>query len=92
MLKTITFAICAAVAVPAVGQVTSAEDSNPVPKGKDPNRKICERVEKIGSRLNTVTVCRTAREWEDLRSGHREDLENVQRIVNTAPACTPPQC
>ena len=86
MPKLFTFAICAAIAAPAWAQVTSLESSNPAPKGKDPNRKICERVEKIGSRLSTVTVCMTAREWEDLRRGHRDDLEKVQRVVNQSPS------
>ena len=86
MPKLLTFAICAALATPAWSQVTSLEAPNPAPKGKDPNRKICERVEKIGSRLNVVTVCMTAREWEDLRRNQRDDFEKVQRVVNQSPS------
>ena len=85
MLKATFIAVCAMLSAPAFSQVTSLVSSNPAPKGKDPNRKVCERVEKIGSRLNVVTVCMTAREWEDLRRGHRDDLEKVQQVVNQRP-------
>lgn len=89
MIKPILFIAGAALAMPAFAQVASIESSNPAPKaskGGDPNRKICERIEKIGSRLATSTVCRTAAEWEELRQGHRHDTERVQAIVNQSPS------
>lgn len=86
MIKSILFVAGAALAIPAFAQATSMESPNPAPKGKDPNRKICERIEKIGSRLATTTVCRTAAEWEELRQGHRHDTERVQAIVNQSPS------
>ena len=82
MIKSLLFVAGAAVAMPALAQITSIESANPSFKGKDPKRKICERIEKIGSRLATTTVCKTAAEWEELRRGHRHDVEAVQRIVN----------
>lgn len=88
MIKPILFIAGAALAMPAFAQVTTIESSNPAPKASknaDPNRKICERIEKIGSRLATTTVCRTAAEWEALRQGHRHDTERVQAIVNQEP-------
>ena len=75
----------AALAAPAYGQVSSIASSNPLPKGKNPNAKICERELKTGSRLENVTVCMTANEWKDLRQGHRDDVERVQRIVDQTP-------
>lgn len=87
MFKLFAVTISVALAMPAFAQVTSIQSSNPLPKGGgDPNRKICERTEKIGSRLSVVTVCMTAREWKDLRQGHRDDVERVQRIVNQSPS------
>lgn len=74
--------IAAAVAIPAHAQVSEIRSSNPMPKGKNPNAVICEREQKTGSRLEQVTVCMTAQEWKDLRQGHRQDTERVQRTVN----------
>lgn len=86
MLKFVAFMVAASLALPAVAQISSIQSSNPLPKGSDPNRKVCERTEKIGTRLSTVTVCMTAREWKDLRQGQREDVEKVQRNVNQSPS------
>ena len=87
MLKTVAFVIGASLALPAMAQISSTSSSNPLPKsGGDPNRKICERVEKIGSRLSSVTVCMTAQEWKDQRQGQRSDLEKVQQVVNQSPS------
>jgi hypothetical protein len=68
---------------PAVAQVTTIESSNPLPKqSADPDKKICERVERTGSRLQVEKVCLTAQQWSDHKYGHRADLEKVQRNVN----------
>jgi hypothetical protein len=85
MLKSIAFVAAAALAVPAMAQQPAPASTNSEDKAKDPNRKICERVEKIGSRVNFITVCMTAREWKDLRDNHRQHTESVQRIVNQEP-------
>lgn len=86
MLKPLIIALLAiAAASPAFGQ-TSTPSSNAAQKSKDPNRKICERVEKIGSRLSAVTVCMTAQQWEDQRRTQRDDFERVQKIVNQSPS------
>ena len=79
--------IAALLATPAS---TALADTTAAPKAaekaKDPNRKICEKIEKIGSRLNVVRVCMTARQWEEQRRDHREHFERVQRVVNQAPS------
>ena len=68
---------------PAVAQVTTIESSNPLPKRSvDPDKLICERVERTGSRLTVDKVCLTAQQWSDHKYGQRADLEKVQRIVN----------
>jgi hypothetical protein len=73
-------------AVPALAQVTTIESANPLPKrSADPDKIICERVERTGSRLEVDKVCLTAQQWSDHKYGHRADLEKVQRIVNQSP-------
>ena len=46
-------------------------------KAKDPNRKICEKIKKTGSRLSIVRVCMTARQWDEQRRDHRENFERA---------------
>jgi hypothetical protein len=79
-------ALAIAAASPALGETTTGATSQVSDKAKDPNRKICEKVEKTGSRVNVVRVCMTAREWEEQKRAHREEFERVQRVVNQAPA------
>jgi len=81
MIKPVMFIVAFAVASPAMAQVTQLRSANPAPKGSDPNEKICERIEKTGSRLNAATVCMTANEWKDVQQGQREDVERRQRQV-----------
>ena len=86
MLKPLMiFALAVTAASPALAD-TPTTDSKATTKAKDPNRKICEKVEKIGSRLNIVRVCMTAAQWEEQKREHRESAERVQRNVNQAPA------
>ena len=72
---------------PAIAQVTTIESSNPLPmRSADPDKIICERVERTGSRLKADKVCLTAQQWSDHKYGHRADLEKLQRIVNQEPS------
>lgn len=72
---------------PALAQVTTIESANSTPpRSSDPDKVICERVERTGSRLQTEKVCMTAQQWSDHKYGHRADLESVQRIVNQSPS------
>jgi len=87
MLKPLIIAALAiTTASPALGETVTTTTTNVTEKAKDPNRKICEKVEKIGSRLNVVRVCMTARQWEEQKRAHREDFERVQRVVNQSPS------
>lgn len=77
----IAASIAVALSSGAVAQ-TSVIANNPAPKkSADPTRKICERVEKTGSRLGAVTVCMTAQQWEEQRRDHRNDVERAQKNV-----------
>ena len=90
MLKPLTIAaLVLTAASPAMAQTAASpttSPSKPTSKAKDPNRKICEKVEKIGSRLSTVRVCMTAAQWEEQKRDHRENFERVQRVVNQSPS------
>lgn len=68
-------------AAPAAAQVTSLETPNPMPKGTDLNRKVCERIITTGSRLGARTVCLTVEQWRDKRREHREETERAQKNV-----------
>lgn len=70
----------------ASAQVTTINSDNPLPKGNDPDRIVCERVEKTGTRLGARTVCLTVLQWEEKRTEHRQTLERVQRM-NTSVGC-----
>lgn len=79
MMKTIMFIAAAALSAPAFAQATPPQNEAGS-KGKDPNRKICERVEQIGSRLSASKVCMTAAEWEEHRRTHQDDMDKTQRM------------
>lgn len=84
MARTIMFVAAAALAMPAFAQ-TSFQSDNIAPRvgDKDSNRKICEKVEQIGSRLAAKRVCMTAKEWAEHRGSHQDDLERTQRMQTT---------
>jgi hypothetical protein len=88
MLKSLIIAALALTAAsPALADpATTTPTTNASAKAKDPNRKICEKVERIGSRLSVIRVCMTAREWEEQKRAQRVDVERVQRVVNQSPS------
>jgi hypothetical protein len=70
-------------AAPAVAQVTTLENANSIPgRSTDPNKIVCETIERTGSRLQDEKVCLTVQQWSDRKYGHRADLEKLQQIVN----------
>ena len=78
--------IIAALALAAASPAIAETASSPASKAKDPNRKICEKVERIGSRLAVDRICMTAAQWEEQKRAQREHVEGVQRIVNQEPS------
>ena len=86
MLKPLIIAALAVTAAsPVLAEVGTTTTSN-TDKAKDPNRKICEKVERIGSRVSVVRICMTAAQWEEQKRENREHLERVQRVVNQTPS------
>ena len=55
----------------------------------DPNQIICEKQVEIGSRLAARRICRTRREWEEVRLESRKTTERVQYFK---PSCVRPRC
>lgn len=86
MLKPLIIAALAVTAASPALADTPPVGAKTAEKAKDPNRKICEKIEKIGSRLNVVRVCMTAAQWEEQRRENRENFERVQRVVNQSPS------
>lgn len=71
----LTIGCCAAsfaCATPALGAA---------PKPADPNEKICEKVEVIGSRVAMKRVCLTRAQWADKRKAEREFTSDLQRSM-----------
>jgi hypothetical protein len=89
MLKLVAASSLAVLATAAAAQVTSIESSTaqqPKRLTGDPDRIICEKIERLGSRLAVDKVCMTARQWQEHRDGHRADVEAVQRGTNMRPS------
>jgi hypothetical protein len=90
MKRLVTAAVAWTWAAASGAQVVTLESANPAPKqSSDPDRIICERVERTGSRLAVEKVCLSARQWADQKDGHRADLEKVQGVMNQQFVCDP---
>ena len=60
----------------AVGQAQPAQKAQAIEEAPA-DRKICKKVEELGSRLGTKKVCKTAKQWEEQ---HRVQRENVEQM------------
>ncbi len=65
----------ALLAVPAIAE-------QPGKKVRDPNEKVCEDVQMIGSRLAVKRICATRAEWAEMRTRDRDEIEKAQRSPN----------
>lgn len=62
----------------AGAQSTSYVTSNPAPIKGDPNRMVCQKEDKIGTRLGGEKVCHTVAEWREIYEGNRDNVERLQ--------------
>jgi hypothetical protein len=87
MLKAIA-AVALVISATAPAQViTSYQTNNPSsPKG-DPNKIVCQKEEKIGTRLGGKKVCLTVAEWEAITKDGRDQAERIQ---SGTPVCGNP--
>ena len=93
MLKSLAaVALLFAAAAPAQ-VVTSYKTDNPSQIKGDSDRIVCQKEEKIGTRLGARKVCLTVSEWNDLRAADRERTEEIQAgtcQVGEGQACLSP--
>jgi invasion protein IalB len=91
MLKSVlTFSLAAFLATSAGAQSTSVPSANQTPKTSDPKKIVCQRVDEIGSRLQTKQVCKTAEEWTADQTESRNAVEQIQSSPPTMPSNDPP--
>jgi len=87
MLKFVALAAALAFSTTsAMAQAPSAGTAPPAAKVEDPNKKICQRVEEIGTRLGDRRVCKTKAEWAAERAATRNDVERAQQNASYKPA------
>jgi len=86
MTRTAKLAAAALVlSTPAAAQITVMQSNNPAPIKGDPNRMVCEVDQTIGTRLGARKVCKTVAEWQQLKSEHRETVDDWQRTMTANP-------
>jgi hypothetical protein len=73
------FAIAVALAACATPAFAQQKHAQPNTTTGNPNERICEKVNMIGSRLATKRFCGTRAEWEDRKRQDREALEAAQK-------------
>jgi predicted secreted protein len=66
----------ASVAVAAAAAASSPADSPK--KSLDPNEKVCETHQVLGSRLAVRRVCASRAEWEERRQRERDIIDRTQ--------------
>jgi hypothetical protein len=57
-------------------------------KGPNPAEVVCEKVERIGTRLVSDRVCMTRAQWAEQKRQNREEIDHVQMQRNCGPAGT----
>ena len=80
-MTTAFYRLGAALALTVMPLTAQAADK-PKPKPYDPDEKICEKVEVLGTRIATKRICATRAEWEERRRMEREVVDDAQRRVN----------
>lgn len=65
----------------ASAQSVSYLTNNPSRLVGDPNKVVCEKEDKIGTRLGGERVCHTVAEWNQIHDGVRENVERMQMGV-----------
>lgn len=91
MLAPLLFSLIVSAAEPAPVPATPAAPTPAPTAGRsDPDRMICKKVSKPGSRFTTKT-CRTLAEWEQLAKDARTVTRDIQSGPNL-PNCNGGQC
>ena len=91
MLKSVlTFSFAAALSASAGAQSASPPSTNQTPATSDPKKIVCQRVDEIGSRLQTKQVCKTAEEWAADQRDNRQAVEQIQSSPPPMSSADPP--
>ena len=74
----------ACLAIAAMFSFSSAGQSAPAPSAgqANPNEVVCEKVQRIGSRVAFKKICATRAEWDEKRRLDRETTDQAQRAAN----------
>ena len=83
--RILLFAIAAMAVAPPV---TAAPDSKRA-VAADPNRKICQEVGTIGTRLGKKKICATAAEWAEKKRQDRDVVDQSQRASQVGCSVAP---
>lgn len=71
--------------------ITSYSTNNPSTIHGDANKVVCEKQEKIGTRLGGKKVCMTVAEWQARQAADRDQMERIQSGAR-APCAEDPTC
>ena len=84
MIKTLAL-VASLLATNAVAQPATPyrTDSN-AQSTNDPNKIVCQKEEKIGSRLAAKKVCMTVGEWKARQQADRDQLDSTQSGARAA--------
>lgn len=61
-----------------IGTQAIGQSTPPAPKANAQDEMVCEKIEVIGSRLQTKKVCMTRAQWAERRLEDRLDLDKRQ--------------
>lgn len=78
MLKSLSLTILFLASGAPAQPVTPYRSENPPQAKSDADKIICQKEEKIGTRLGAKKVCMTVAEWAALRAADRERTEQIQ--------------
>ncbi len=81
MLKMLPAALALLGAVAQAQPVTSYRTATPAPVKGEPDKIVCQKEERIGTRLGGRKICLRVSEWNDRAKIHREQTERMQMGV-----------
>lgn len=60
---------------------TTANPAAPDPNKSDLNRVVCEKQDKIGTRLGAHKVCMTVAQWAEFRKDVQDQTQHIQQNI-----------
>ena len=78
LLKSLSLSVLLVASAALAQPVTPYRPENPPQAKSDADRIVCQKEEKIGTRLGAKKVCMTVSEWAALKAADRERTEQIQ--------------